>query len=383
MPIGTLAIGIRDAFEAPVEGFEVEIVAVHMTIAAGETRETFKATTDADGNAYVRDLKVGSGHAYTVRATYKGSTFSVKDVRLDDRTGALVLLHIFEPTNDFMVAKTVGMNEITISHKEDFLVVNYAILYENPGPYALQLDHELVLPPGFSAVSSDDKQVPAVEPTDNGGRVKGTLRPGRHVIQFSFQVPMEEDGDQSFSVPMMPNIWTSEIRVTASKQMGLEVSGYSATTRTYDGQASWLETSRELKSLREGFIPKAEIRLTGLPTRPLGAWIAVVLGGLAVIGGGVFALRRRSSKAAPTDTIEDLLEAQQTLLDEFVALERAKQRGDIGPKSYARVRQAMLDALARIVERLEALGAAGTSTDGEAHAEKVRSDRKKSAASVR
>jgi hypothetical protein len=57
--------------------------------------------------------------------------------------------------------------------------------------------------------------------------------------------------------------------------------------------------------------------------------------------------------ALDDDTRADLVEAREALLDEIVALERAHKKGDVGPKTYARVRASLLDALARIVNKLE------------------------------
>ena len=45
---------------------------------------------------------------------------------------------------------------------------------------------------------------------------------------------------------------------------------------------------------------------------------------------------------------------RDAVLGEIVALERAHQNGEVGPKTYARVRPALIDALARIVALIEA-----------------------------
>lgn len=354
---GTLKIGIFDAFEAPLTNFEFELLIVHSTIAQGETRETKKGRTNEEGLAVFDDLPVGSANTYMVRAQNKGASFSVKNIRLDDRAGAVALLHVFEPTNDFMLAQVAGLTEIGISHKEDLLVVDYALLYENPGPYALQLDESLDLPPGFKAVDAPDQQYPTVVATDNGARLQGTLRPGRHVIEFSFRVPLEDDGEQSLPIPMPPNVVNSTVRVSASKKMGLDVEGFSSSVRKNGDNGSWLESSYQMQDLRGGFIQRANVHLTGLPTQPWGSYAAAGLAVVALAAGAMYVVSRRGKGVAPADSLEDLTEAQQALLDEFVALERARQRGDIGPKSYARLRQAMLDALARIVERLDKLKA--------------------------
>jgi hypothetical protein len=65
------------------------------------------------------------------------------------------------------------------------------------------------------------------------------------------------------------------------------------------------------------------------------------------------AARRGRRDRLAEDAREDLVQARDALLDELVALERAKIRGQVGPKTYERVRAAMLDALANVVAELD------------------------------
>lgn len=351
LPVGSLVVALRDAFEAPLPDLNFELRIVHSTVASGESREAVKGVTDEEGAAMFNDLKVGSGHSYGVFVTYKDAQFFLKDIRLDDRTGAVAILHVYEPEKDFTQARVLGLTNVRIGHKDDMLVVTYQVMYENPGPFALVVNESLVLPPGNKALSTPDGAYPTVVATDTGVQLQGTLRPGRHFIPFSFQVPVESDGDQTLQLPFFPNMVESSVRVTASKKMAMEVPGYSAAKRDYDGEASWLQSERRLTDLKSGFIQNAEVKLTGLPTRPWGAYAAAVLGALAIIVGGVYIGSRRG-RGESKESIDDLVEARAALLEEFVALEKAKARGDIGPKSYARIRQAMLESLARIMDRL-------------------------------
>src|SRR5262249_8582745 len=76
-----------------------------------------------------------------------------------------------------------------------------------------------------------------------------------------------------------------------------------------------------------------------------------------VLGAVVTAFAKRDEQELDDDARQELLEARDALLDEFVELERAHKRGDIGPKTYGRVRTALLDALSRIMGKIE--GASG------------------------
>ena len=190
------------------------------------------------------------------------------------------------------------------------------------------------------------------------------------------------------TLPFPPRMVQATVKITASKKMGLDVSGFPPPKREYDGMASWLEATKELEPPIQSFLPESvEVKITGLPVRPWGSYLAVVLAALALAVGIAYALSRRTDKTAPADTVEDLIEAQQALLNEFLALEISRARGEVGPKTYARIRRAMLDALARILDRLEKVRGTLPARRVEAvhpeevtHAQKVRPARKKPSA---
>lgn len=353
LPVGTLEVYVLDAFQEPMANQTVELKIIHSTIAQGETRESASATTDEKGRAVFTDLMVGSGHSYNVRVEYQEASFTVRDVRLDDRSGSVALLHLFETTTDIFKARLISASEVRIGQKDDVLVISYRIEMENPGPYALKLGEQLVLPKGHKALTVPDNMFPTITGNDKGVMIEGTVRPGPHVIGFTFHVPMEYDGAQELDLSYLPTTVAARVRVTASKKMELKVEGFEPAARRYDGQASWLESSRELENLDQGFITKSHIDIKGLPKRAWGAFVAAGLAFMAVVAGLSYALTRHRQREIPLDTLQDLTEAKQALLAEFVALEKAHRRGEIGPKSYAKIRQAMLESLARIVDKLE------------------------------
>src|SRR5690606_27091019 len=112
------------------------------------------------------------------------------------------------------------------------------------------------------------------------------------------------------------------------------------------------------------------------PTPGPWRWIAVLLAA-AALGGGVYYLRAGSSASTVSrrEQREDLLEAERTLLEEIANLERLHQQGEVGPKSYERLRVALLDALARIMSRLEEQGGAPYRAPGVAAQAPARGER--------
>ena len=107
----------------------------------------------------------------------------------------------------------------------------------------------------------------------------------------------------------------------------------------------------------------------------LALFLALAAAGVSV----TYVISRRNQVALPADSMADLEDAKQALLKEFVSLERARKQGEIGPKTYDRIRRAMLDALARIMGELETGGrkAPLAMNLGDENVEAVLADRKK------
>jgi hypothetical protein len=186
-----------------------------------------------------------------------------------------------------------------------------------------------------------------------GASLRGTVTPGQHETGFRYQVPLAGDEKQTIKIELPPKVFQMVVMAEASKTMSLQVAGFPGAQRTERNGKKVMVTKRQVDDAGQD-LGTLEITLSGLPVPGPGRWIAVGMG-LVLAGGGVWALtRRREEGTMPDDVRQELEEAKQTLLEEIVSLERAHRKGDVGPKTYARVRAALLDALARIVTRLDA-----------------------------
>ena len=298
---------------------------------------------------------------------------------LTDKGGVRAFLHVFDSTADIEQAGILGRTEVQISFKEDVIVVSCSVTYLNRSPYAWVAEREIKLPPGFKALTTPDGMSPALVPTETGAILRGTLPPGEVELGFRYHLPLEKDGSQDLRLPFLPNIVQVAVGMEASKSMEIAGKGFDAAKRSADPSGkSWLITYRNAKE-RGDYIPNAELTISGLPTRAIGSWVALFLA-LAAAGVSVtYVISRRNQVALPADSMADLEDAKQALLKEFVSLERARKQGEIGPKTYDRIRRAMLDALARIMGELETGGrkAPLAMNLGDENVEAVLADRKK------
>lgn len=353
LPPGTIEVLIRDADDRPVEGAPVGLGILHNSVATGEQRERLNGTTDARGIARFDKLKIGAAHSYNVSSVRGPSRYEADPFNMPEQGGRRVILHVYDTVTAIEDAQ-IGMRALAfLALKEDAIQVENMLEVFNLGTKSWQADVKVVLPPGFRAFNKGEEGgIANVDPAPDGYVLRGTFKPGRTPISFRYQVPLSNDESQTITITNPPRVAQARIIAEASKQMELSVEGAPAArrTRNRDGQAV-LVTEKQAKQGERG-LPVLGVTLRGLPTKGPGRYLAVVLAGVMLAGGAVYVGRKRDDRL-DDDTVEDLIEAREALLREIIMLERAYRKGEVGPKSYQRVRGAMLDALAQIVGQLE------------------------------
>jgi hypothetical protein len=127
----------------------------------------------------------------------------------------------------------------------------------------------------------------------------------------------------------------------ASRGAKLRVAGFPDAERRTDAQGQrLLLTEKQVR--RDEPISSIHITLDGLPTPGPGRIVATGLAGLMVALGFSLAL---GGTTRPTLASNDKVRRAQ-FLAEIEDLERARQEGHIGPKTYERTRRELIDAVA-------------------------------------
>jgi hypothetical protein len=361
IPAGTVVVRLVDADDKPVPNADVTLDVLHQSVAQGDKRESLRATTTEEGFAKFDDLKVGTGHSYTARATYQGGDFFSSAFGLTAEGGGVaVILHVFQVSTQ--LADTMVFTpdaRVFLSLKEDVIVVQVEALLANPSPTAWLADHLLVMPSELKAFSGEEDAAPAVIGAEGGVRIRGTVRPGGAVIRFRFHVPHHDEADVELPLSLPPRTTRVMIAAEASKKMGLSADGFpKEAERVKDRGRTLLRIDKQWTPQDgESFLSKVNVKLTGLPTKGMVPY-AAAFASVATAGGALAYVIMNRKKTGPlaADTREDLLEAKEAMLQEIAMLERAHRSGEVGPRAYDRIRKAMLDALARIIDRLEAAG---------------------------
>ncbi|MDC0749745.1 carboxypeptidase-like regulatory domain-containing protein [Polyangium mundeleinium] len=363
LPPGTMVFTIRDADDRPIPNATAILGILKSSVAQGDKRERREITTDAEGTARLDGLPVGAGTSYRVTTMRGLGTYATDAFALSDKAGKRVVLHAYEATDNVEGALVgaqafvfVSLREGVLSVEQLFNVFNIGKVAWVPGKGAAQVG----LPEGYQAFRIPDgmTDVRFIDEPTKGPWLSGTIAPGRHEASFSYQVPLDGKDRQTFRVELPPRVGEVRIFSEANKTMGLQVAGFPEAQRQAgrDGRKVMV-TMRQAMQGERG-INALDITITGLPVPGNTRWFALFFALSAAGLAAAYTIRQRAEGAVPDEAKDDLLEAREALLGEFVALEKAHQKGDIGPKTYGRLKAALLDALARIEARLDEVKAA-------------------------
>ena len=354
LPAGTIVVNIKDAQDRPLPQAPIVLGVLHSTVAKGDTHERKTATTDDSGAVRFDGLSFGSGHTYEVTTTRGPARYAHPPVGLGDKVGKRIVVHAYESSPRIDSLAVAMQGAVFVSLRESAIQVEQLISVYNLGPISWTADAKFQLPAGFKAFNkpetSGDARIEEVPGT--GAALRGTFPPGRTDIDFRYQIPLDNSEQQTFSLQLPPRVAMARVIAEASRNMGLSVSGFPEAQRTEGRDGKRLLITEHQATRAEGGVPQLEIRLSGLPTPGPGRWIAVALGVVALIVGGMY-FREHKDGALDDDARRDLIEAREALLGEIVALERAHRSGEIGAKTYARIRASLLDALSRIMNMRE------------------------------
>ncbi len=342
LPVGTLDIHIVDPTGNALPNTNVTLGVLHNSVAKGESRKRLSVTTNDKGVARLEQLETGSTVAYRPMVITEGATFSVMPFRMPERTGMRAILHVYPVVESIESALIVTQSVIYTEVKDDRIQVQQAFKVYNFGKNAwVPKDLVVPLPENFTAFTTQqgmsDVGVDAVP--GKGVRIHGTFGPGQHMLEFRWQLPYSREAEVRFDVGMTPRMAASRVIAPASKDMTLDVPGFPPPQSTSDGMGQRaLITEKQLRK-EDPTLSTVSVVIRGLPSEGPGKIIATLLAAGGLLVGLVLGAQKRSDRDRKTE--------RDRLLAELEDLERARLAGDVGPKTYAKARRELIDALTR------------------------------------
>jgi hypothetical protein len=344
---GTILVELHDADDHPVANEVVTLGILINSVAKGDTRKHMQATTDAKGVAVFSNLETASNIAYRVSSGYRGGSFAASPFQLGQVKSMHVVLHVYAVTRDLGSALIVCETVVAAELRDDRIQVEEALTVYNLGKTAWQPDDvRMALPEGYTAFNAQASMSDqGVDEANGGAKLRGTFAPGRHAVQFRWQLPWSGDKDVDFDVGLLPHVAIARVMMPATASVKLSAATFPPPEVRHDDQGqSFLVTERRLRP-DDARLTSLSIGIHDLPTQGPGRLVASLIALSSIVAGLVIAGQGRRRREPPTDT--DARRERKALLEELADLERAHSSGDVGPRTYEKARRELLESIAR------------------------------------
>jgi len=346
LPAGSIAVDLRDPDDRPVLHELVTLGILINSVAKGDTRKHLQGTTDDRGRAVFTNLETASNIAYRVSVGYQGGAFAATPFQLQQAKAMHVVLHVYPVTRDIQQTLIVSEATVAAEIRDDRIQVEEVLTVYNLGRRAWQPeDVRMALPDGFTAFNAQASMSDqGVDDVDGAAKLRGTFPPGQHAVDFRWQLPWSGDKDVDFEVGLPPHVAMAHVMMPATSDIKLSAGGFPAPEARRDAQGqSFLVTERRLRP-EDAKLTSISVGIHDLPTPGPGRLLATFLAACCVVVGLALAFRARN---APRTSPAGSELGRDGLLAELAALQGARARGEVGPKTYERARRELIDALAR------------------------------------
>jgi hypothetical protein len=321
------------------------------SIAKGDSRKHFQGTTDAAGIAVFSGLDTASNVAYRVSSGYQGGAFAAMPFQMKQASAMRVVLHVYPVVHDIRDARVVCEVALAAEMRDERIHIEEAFTIYNLGRTAWAPQGvPMALPEGYTAFSAQASMSDqGVDDGAGSAKLRGTFPPGRHTVDFQWQLPWDGEKDVDFGVGLPPHAAILRVMMAAAGEARLALEGFPPAEVRHDGQGqTFLVTERRLRP-DDSPLTTLSVGIHDLPTPGPGRLVATLLSAAAVAFG--IALVARSRRSA-RDAHGDVKREQDALLEELADLEDARARGDAGPQTYEQARRSIIEGLARtLIER--------------------------------
>jgi hypothetical protein len=345
MPPGTISVDLRDADDKPVSKEGISLGILINSIAKGDSRKHLQATTDDRGRAIFSGLDTASNIAYRVSSGYRGGSFAASPFQLQQAKAMHVVLHVYPVARDIQGALIVCEATVAAEVRDERIHVEQVLTIYNLGRTAWQPDDvRMPLPDGYTAFNSQASMSDqGVDEASGSAKLRGTFAPGRHGVDFRWQLPWSGEKDVDFDVGLPPHVAIARVMMPATADLKLHATGFPPPEVRHDAQGqSFLVTERHLKP-DDARLDSLSIGIHDLPTPGPGRLLASLLAACGVCVGLVLGTTKRGRSASLVASGA----ARDALLEDLADLERARATGEVGPRTYERARRSLIDALAR------------------------------------
>ena len=135
-----------------------------------------------------------------------------------------VVLHVYPVTRDLGTALIVCEAVVAAELRDDRIQIEEALTIYNLGRTAWQPDDvRMALPEGFTAFNAQATMSDqGVDEAGGAAKLRGTFPPGRHAIEFRWQLPWSGEKDVDFDVGLPPHVAIARVMMPANANDQIE-----------------------------------------------------------------------------------------------------------------------------------------------------------------
>jgi len=351
LPPGTIAVDVRDADDKPLAGELITLGELINSIANGDSRKHFQATTDGSGRALFSGLDMASNIAYRVSSGYQGGSFGATPFQIPPGKAIHVVLHVYQVVHDIRDALIVAEAAVAGEMRDDRIQIEEALTIYNLGRTAWAPDDvTMALPPNETAFGGQPSMTgQGVDEASGAAKLHGTFSPGQSSIQFRWQLPWSSEKDVDFDVGLPPHTAIARVILAAAGEVKLSAAGFPpADLRKNNQGQSFLVTEKQVRP-DEGALKSLSVSIRDLPVPGPGRLVATVLATFGVLVGIILTAVGGRLKTEPSPG-----QQKARILEELLSLEEARAANEVGPQTYERARRGLIDALANVIARIPA-----------------------------
>jgi hypothetical protein len=360
VPGGAIVVEVRDKNDVPLPNADVTLGILQQSVAKGESRRRTTQKVDAQGTTRFDNLERGAGIAYRVSVPWSGpsgeiATYAAPPFQLDLHHGQRVRIHVF-PVTSRIEESLLGMQGIAyLELKDDVVQIDQLFQIFNMGTTTWVPQDVIVnLPQGFKGFNAQrDMSDAGFDPVPGqGAKMRGSFGPGQHEIQFRYQVPYEGTDAIHIGLSLPPRVIRMRVIAEASKTMTLKVDDFPSAISDQNQRGQRVLLTERQARAGESPMNRVSVTLDNIPTEGSSRWVTVAITAATLGFGLYFALEQEKEKSKRGMTVaaeRDTERARARLVKEIAALDAASSAGEIGPQAHARIRQALIDSLARVM----------------------------------
>lgn len=364
LPPQTVIVEVIDgSTERPMPGVEVALAITERSVAKGDSKSQRSAKTDAVGSVTFEKLEMPQATEFQATIVRDGATFTSPPFQLAQAKAMRATVYVFPVVRSSREAAVVIRGFAYAEILDEMVQVSQHYRVFNIGATAWQAEGiKIQLPKGAKAFKAQPGDLLWTS-SEDGATLRGTVTPGQHDASFRFQIPWNGERDVSFELGILPQVQSFRLASDAPTGLQLSAEGFSDAEAMPNNSGQRMLVVEKALQRPDFAFRSIKVRLANMPVRPVGRWYAVGFALVAVVGGLYAARQLRAAKPKGGGLTEDerleLEEAKVRLLDEIASLDRAHRSGEVGPKTYERLRRGLTDALAHLLAQLENAEAGG------------------------